>query len=362
MKSEGGATLTTLEDNSILGSGPNPPNDVYTLTFRDRPSRIRALRLEVLTHESLTQNGPGRAENGKFTLTTIKAQLDPATKPGAARSLTLANAWADFSQHERDVATAIDANERSGWAIDHGGKPHIAVFEFAEPVPGTDDTVLRVTLEFKADARYQLGRFRLSVSPDPLNIEREQKHLGVPKFTDPWVKLAAAYALNGRNDKATAYFARALQADPKLGDDRPAQHRYYAARAAALAAASAGKDEPPLDATGKAKLRGQALDWLKAEQTAWDRAFNSGPPQDRPTIVETLNAWRNETDLADLRDTAALAKLPAEEGKEWQALWARVPELRTLVPTAKEPGQKWRYTTAQPAEGWHKTDFDDKQW
>jgi WD40 repeat protein len=362
MRSAGGAALITLEDNSILASGPNPPNDVYTLTFRNPPARIRALRLEVLTHESLPWNGPGRADNGNFSLTTIKAQLDPATKPGEARSLKLVNAWADFSQNARYVAAAIDANERTGWAINHGGTSHFAVFELAEPVAVPDGTVLRVTLEFKADARYQLGRFRLSISPDPLNIEREQKHLAVPKFTQPWLKLAGAYALNGRNDKATAYFARALQADPTLCDDRQAQHRYHAARAAVLAAARAGKDEPQLDDAAKAKLRGQALDWLKAERTAWDKAFNSRPPQDRPAIVETLNAWRNEADLAGLRDAVALARLPAHEQKEWEALWARVPELWSVVPTAKEPAQKWRYTTQLPAEGWQKADFDDKEW
>src|SRR5262249_7339629 len=53
MKSEAGATLTTLEDNSILVSGPNPAQDVYTFTFRDPPARIQQLRLEVLPHELL---------------------------------------------------------------------------------------------------------------------------------------------------------------------------------------------------------------------------------------------------------------------------------------------------------------------
>src|SRR5262249_22470700 len=27
-----------------------------------------------------------------------------------------------------------------------------------------------------------------------------------------------------------------------------------------------------------------------------------------------------------------------------------------------EPGQKWRYITQQPAEGWQEADFDDKEW
>ena len=53
MKSEGGATLTELEDDSILAGGKNPPTDVYTLTFRDLPASIQVLRLEALLHESL---------------------------------------------------------------------------------------------------------------------------------------------------------------------------------------------------------------------------------------------------------------------------------------------------------------------
>jgi serine/threonine protein kinase len=155
---------------------------------------------------------------------------------------------------------------------------------------------------------------------------------------------------------------QALQADPMLGDDRPAQHRYHAARAAALAATRQGKDEPPLDEAGKAKRRGQALDWLKAELTAWNTVFYSGPPQDRLALLQTLNAWRNDADLAGIRDAAALVKLPQDEQKAWQALWARVPELRSMVPNSREQGQTWRYTTQQPAEGWQKADFDAKEW
>ena len=94
------------------------------------------------------------------------------------------------------------------------------------------------------------------------------------KLTDPWVKLAAAYELIGWNDKAAEYFAKGLQADPKLGDDRQAQHRYHAARAAVLAATGQGKGKPPLDDAAKAKLRRQARDWLKAELTAWTKQLD----------------------------------------------------------------------------------------
>src|SRR5262249_45595505 len=64
---------------------------------------------------------------------------------------------------------------------------------------------------------------------------------------------------------ATQLWAAALASDPKLGDDRQAQHRYHAARTALLAAAGQGQDEAPPDDGVKVRLRGQARDWLKAE-------------------------------------------------------------------------------------------------
>ena len=220
MKAQGGATLTRLEDNSILVSGPNPAQDVYTLTFRNPPPRIQQLRLDVLPHPSLPNNGPGRNENGNFVLTTIKAQLHPPTNKSVARSLKLARAFADFSQQAHlgnrlsfDVSLAIDQDPSTGWAIfPETGKPHFALFALAEPISETGSTVLRVTLEFKS--RYKqhgLGRFRLSVSGEAAAFDREAKRAAVLQLTEPWVKLAAANALNGRHDKATAYFAKALR-------------------------------------------------------------------------------------------------------------------------------------------------------
>jgi hypothetical protein len=42
--------------------------------------------------------------------------------------------------------------------------------------------------------------------------------------------------------------------------------------------------------------------------------------------------------------------------------FSKLPELKVLVPTSKEEGQKWRHTIAKPAPGWEKTDFDDRDW
>ncbi len=126
---------------------------------------------------------------------------------------------------------------------------------------------------------------------------------------------------------AAKLWAEAMEGDRKLADDRQTQHRYNAACAAALAAAGQGQDEPPLDDAAKAKLRRQALDWLKAERTAWGKLLESGPPQARPFIVRTLSHWQKDTDLAGIRDAAALAKLPADERAAFTQLWADVAAL-----------------------------------
>jgi hypothetical protein len=83
---------------------------------------------------------------------------------------------------------------------------------------------------------------------------------------------------------ATRLWAEALECDPTIADDRRAQHRYNAARAAARAATGQSPDEPPPDDAARAKFRRQALDWLKAELTAWAGSSNPARPEPGPTL------------------------------------------------------------------------------
>jgi tetratricopeptide (TPR) repeat protein len=87
---------------------------------------------------------------------------------------------------------------------------------------------------------------------------------------------------------AARLYAEALESDPGLVRDRRAGHCYRAVRAAALAAAGLGKNEPPPDEGQKVRLRGQALARLKADLAAWDVAIASGPPQTRSEAFFTL--------------------------------------------------------------------------
>ena len=174
MKSEGDATLQLQGDGSILVSGTNPDKDVYTVTLRGLPASVQGLRLDVLPHDTLPQKGPGRAGDGRFILTEIKAQLDPP-KAGGPRALKLAEARADFSTGaDSREHLAIDGNDETGW-VSEAGKPHFAVFKLAEPVSTAEGTVLRVALEFRHyNQRHTLGRFRLSAAQlDPDRIAAE---------------------------------------------------------------------------------------------------------------------------------------------------------------------------------------------
>ena len=84
-KSQSGASLTTLEDGSVLVSG-DAKTDVYTLDLNVGPAAgassaggnttLAALRLEALPHESLPNQGPGHG-GGNFVLSRVLATVTP---------------------------------------------------------------------------------------------------------------------------------------------------------------------------------------------------------------------------------------------------------------------------------------------
>jgi serine/threonine-protein kinase len=125
---------------------------------------------------------------------------------------------------------------------------------------------------------------------------------------------------------AARFHADAFAADPRLADDLQEGHRYDAACVAALAA-SQGEAASKLHDRERVRLREQALDWLRADLTAWTKVIDKGPPQARQVVAHELQHWQKNPDLAGLRDRAARDKLPAAERAAWQRLWADVDAL-----------------------------------
>jgi serine/threonine protein kinase/tetratricopeptide (TPR) repeat protein len=127
---------------------------------------------------------------------------------------------------------------------------------------------------------------------------------------------------------AVRFFEQAFGAEPKLTGDQPSLHRYNAACAAALAGCGQGTDAGNLDDKERARLRQQALDWLRADLEAWRRLLEKGPDKNRPAIAQQLQRWLDDSDFAGVRGGEALARLPEAERGDWQKLWQEVEALR----------------------------------
>ena len=192
MRSEGGATLTLLDDNSILANGKNPDRDVYTLVARPGLEHVAVIRLEVLPHASLPKNGPGRFPgNGNFYLNELRVFAGGTPVP-------LSAIFVDYDEF-REAQKIIDGNVDglAGWAnAGRAGEKNTAIATI--DLHRSPDDELRIELHSPSPTRFvqhNLGRFRLSITDDPAAIGNEEKRFAAVKIADPWEKLAAAYFL-----------------------------------------------------------------------------------------------------------------------------------------------------------------------
>jgi serine/threonine-protein kinase len=155
-----------------------------------------------------------------------------------------------------------------------------------------------------------------------------------PGSTGERLELAGLCSLKRLNRAATRFYADAFAAEPKVADDLGASHRYNAACAAALAGVGQGQDARDLDDKGRARLRQQALDWLRADLAACGRVLGNGPQQARALALGRLQRCLAGPDFAGVRDRGALARLPERERQAWQQLWA---EVRDRLARARGP-------------------------
>ncbi len=154
-ESSGGEEFTILDDGAVLLSGSVPDTADHIFTFAPQTTPITAIRIDVLTDDSIEGKGPGRGDAVRSNIILSELTCELISEDGVI-PLDLENAVADFSQTKWDVANAIDGNRKTGWAISpQFGKPHWAAFAFSEPVvfdrgvnpeKGTSPTQLRVTL------------------------------------------------------------------------------------------------------------------------------------------------------------------------------------------------------------------------
>jgi hypothetical protein len=179
----GGSKLTAQSDGIVRVTGKTPAMDVYSLSYKvSEPRKITAIQLEAIAHSSNAANGFGRKGNGNIVLGEFEAELATSSTPDtAAKRDTLANpvtavplkierAFADYSQANWDISSAIDGNPATGWALD-GLDPtkqitRHAVFVFKEPVVLEIGSRLTIRLKQESLVNHNLGSFRLSATEE----------------------------------------------------------------------------------------------------------------------------------------------------------------------------------------------------
>ena len=164
----GGVTLTASPDGSVIASGQNPGETVYTIEGTASLPRITAIRLEALPDPSLPKGGPGRDTYGNF-------QLNGFAIEAGSQALSVRAIKADDAAGGASVDTFFpkslprDAYAPRGWRIDASRedtrRPRQIVFTLSRPLVTALGAPLTIKMNHTGNAVGQaIGRFRLSVT------------------------------------------------------------------------------------------------------------------------------------------------------------------------------------------------------
>lgn len=253
-------TMPHLEqqpDGFILGSGDISKSDVYDLSFKAPIKGVTAIKLEVASHPSLPNDGPGltyyEGPLGGFFLSELQA-----TQNGQRVKITNAEATNDAeedrindaapikkktrsSKKTNNASAALDADMSSGWQVLGGyGQNHAAVFHFEKPVDLTNGLDLKML--FEKHFACPLGHFRLSVTTSghatatghPFEVEnalaandQSKREALMREFleTAPEMKQAAAPLLAARRQMPRGQATLAMKERP-ASNPRPT-NRYH---------------------------------------------------------------------------------------------------------------------------------------
>ncbi len=369
-----GAVLTRLDDGSLLSSGPRPDTETHTLTISTPPPGISALRIDLLTDDSLPLKGPGRLDNGNLHLSGFEAWIFRAG--GAApEKIAFSRALSDFDQVGFAAPTLIDGDPKTSWAIHpRVGEPHHAILTPSAPLALAAGDRLVVNLQQLQGGQHLLGRFRLSATAAPADLlvalpaAAQAALLADPGQRPPESRLALA---------AAVLHERARQELARL----PAQVEVYAGSAANQAARGAILKAPQprtihilergdLDKPG-AEVGPGALSAI----TALDARFPTGDPHAEGARRAALATWITHRDnpltwrsvvnrvwhyhfgvgLCDTpSDFGRMGGLPSHpELLDWLAVWFRdeaqgsLKALHRLIVTSAT----WQQSSALPPAG-----------
>lgn len=158
--------LQRQDDHSLIYDRRGSANERFIVSGTTQLPRIAAVRLRVLTHDSLPHRGPGTAGNGNFVLSSFTVRVGEAKQ-------AIARATADHEQPGYTVNGAIDQDANTGWAINVGpgstakmNANHEAIFVLEKPAAAAGQ-VVTVELSHEINKNYLIGRFAIDVTADP---------------------------------------------------------------------------------------------------------------------------------------------------------------------------------------------------
>jgi hypothetical protein len=135
------------------------------------------------------------------------------------------------------------------------------------------------------------------------------------------VELVRHCDLYGWDAGGAKLYAEALEADPNMPPVRGESPAWIAARYAARAGTGMSSGGSPLDVDARARLRRQALAWMRAELNTWPRRPSPDKPEMLRRAADFLDRYMTDPALFGVRDREALERLPAEERQAWEQLW-----------------------------------------
>ena len=142
------------------------------------------------------------------------------------------------------------------------------------------------------------------------------------------------------NAAAVRFYTTAFSERPQLADDLQGQFRYNAACAATLVGCGQGKDADQSDEKERARLRRQALDWLRTDLAAYRRLLEKESEKAGSAVRQRMQHWQQDKDFAGVRGPKALARLPEAERQAWQKLWADVADTLARAQGETAPQKK----------------------
>ena len=259
-------TMPHLEqqpDGFILGSGDISKSDVYDLSFKAPVKGVTAIKLEVASHPSLPNDGPGltyyEGPIGGFFLSEIQAfqsgqrvkitnaeatneeEEDKINDAATAAKPKKAAAKKAAAKKTNNAMASLDGEMSSGWQVLGGyGQSHAAVFHFEKPIDLTNGFDLKML--FEKHFACPLGHFRLSVTTSdhaeatghPFEVEnalatndQTKREALMREFleTAPEMKQAAAPLLAARRQMPRGQATLALKERP-ASNPRPT-NRYH---------------------------------------------------------------------------------------------------------------------------------------